>query len=86
MRQVAARLLGGLDHTFTADVPAGERGVAMTLRRDVLLLYKEALHNVARHAAATRVEIRLERRNGHLDLTVEDAAGGQFVALRAYPE
>ncbi|HYE95925.1 MAG TPA: two-component regulator propeller domain-containing protein [Rubricoccaceae bacterium] len=76
MRQVAARLLTGLDHTFEADVPAGAHAVAMTLRRDVLLLYKEALHNVARHARATRVSVRLAQRDGHLDLTVEDDGQG----------
>jgi ligand-binding sensor domain-containing protein/signal transduction histidine kinase len=76
MRQVAARLLAGQPYTFEAAVPAGDRAVAMTLRRDVLLIYKEALHNAARHAGAARVAIRLEQRDGRLDLTIADDGRG----------
>lgn len=40
-------------------------------RRNILLLVKEALHNIAKHAQATTVQLRMDWRNG-LDLVVED--------------
>jgi signal transduction histidine kinase len=76
MRQVAATLLAGLEVTFEVDVPDAGQAVAMTFRRDVLLIFKEALHNVARHAGAAHVAIRLRQRDGRLDLSVEDDGRG----------
>ncbi|MBW3624249.1 MAG: PAS domain S-box protein [Armatimonadetes bacterium] len=37
---------------------------------------QEALNNVARHSGASRVSILLERRDGHIDLIVEDNGSG----------
>lgn len=54
----------------------------MPVRHDLLLLYKEALHNVHRHAEAGRVSVELGRENGMLVLTVEDDGRG-FDATRA---
>lgn len=76
MRQVAQRLLAEIDYTFEAAMPEGDRALAMTFRRDVLLIYKEALHNAARHADATNVSIHLAQRNGRLELTIEDDGRG----------
>lgn len=44
--------------------------------------YQESLTNVARHAAATRVDTRLTRYNNHLNLTITDNGKG-FDILRA---
>ena len=48
----------------------------MPIRRDLLLLYKEALHNVVRHAEATSVGISLTQKNGDLELCVADNGKG----------
>ncbi len=48
----------------------------MTRRRQVLLMFKEMLHNIVRHAHAKRVEIRLRDEGGKLRLTVEDDGVG----------
>ncbi len=45
-------------------------------RTSVLRLVQEALTNVARHADARRVDVRLEKRDGHIELTVSDDGCG----------
>ena len=45
-------------------------------RLSVLRLVQEALTNVARHADARKVDVRLEQIDGHLDLTVSDDGCG----------
>ena len=48
----------------------------MEVRRDLLLLYKEILHNIAKHAEATEVNIQLQVRRGSIELTVADNGVG----------
>jgi signal transduction histidine kinase len=48
----------------------------MSQRRDLLLAYKEMLHNVTKHANATDVEVVLAPRGGVLELTVSDNGSG----------
>lgn len=77
MRDVADDLLRGLNVTF--DVQPGShltRKVNMGARRDLLLLYKEALHNIARHAQATAVRIVLRVDRSRLALEITDDGVG----------
>ena len=77
MRDVADDLLGGLHVTF--DVQPGShltRKLSMDARRDLLLLYKEALHNIARHAGATAVRIVLRIDRSRLALVIADDGVG----------
>ncbi len=46
------------------------------VRRQVYLVFKEALHNVLRHADARHVTVRLARGGGGLSLTVKDDGRG----------
>ena len=48
----------------------------MAVRRHLFLIYKELLHNIARHARATAVTIRLDHADGLLTLTVQDDGVG----------
>jgi signal transduction histidine kinase/ligand-binding sensor domain-containing protein len=80
MRQVAYNLLEaeGVEVQFTAP---GEReidriGLDPDRRRHLLLAFKEALANVARHAAASRARIEIAAAAGRLRLTVEDDGRG----------
>ncbi|HLW77271.1 MAG TPA: two-component regulator propeller domain-containing protein, partial [Bryobacteraceae bacterium] len=47
------------------------------IRRHVLLIFKEAIHNVARHSGATAVETELNLSAGMLILSVRDDGKGQ---------
>lgn len=75
MRTTAGALLGETPFAFEATLPP-HAAIHMVVRRHVFLIYKELLHNVARHARATRVEIALKESPGRLVLKVADDGVG----------
>lgn len=76
MQDAAAELLPGVRVAFDFDRESAPAPLEMAARRDLLLAYKEALHNVARHSAASTVSVRLVRRGRQLELTVTDDGRG----------
>lgn len=74
MRDVAATLLRDIKVTW--DLHADGRHIGMETRRDLLRLYKEILHNVAKHARATEATISLRMSHDSLELTVSDNGAG----------
>jgi len=46
------------------------------LRQNVYLIFKEALHNVVKHAEATSVNVDLTLTNHHLEMTIRDNGKG----------
>jgi signal transduction histidine kinase len=60
------------------DLPAqvSELPLSSQVRHNVFLAFKEALHNVAKHAAATEVRISLKVEGGSFVLMVEDNGRG----------
>jgi len=67
--------LNRLDAQFSADDrlrPSADANVDIAIYR----IAQEALANVAKHAEATQVKVRLERRNGLIAVTVEDNGNG----------
>jgi signal transduction histidine kinase len=78
LQEIADRMLRGVPHTWTAD-PAVDKafnGLPMNQRRDLVLMFKETLYNLARHARATQAEIRLTREGGMLQVAVRDNGCG----------
>ncbi|TAJ24353.1 MAG: hypothetical protein EPO68_01525 [Planctomycetota bacterium] len=63
---------------FVSEIPERLADVAISLhvRRDVLLIAQEALHNVRRHAAAARVRVRLEPLGRRWRLSIADDGVG----------
>jgi signal transduction histidine kinase len=61
-------------------VEVRERGAAVELpletRRQLLLLFKEALQNINKHAAATRVTVEVAAADGRLTVSVADDGRG----------
>jgi signal transduction histidine kinase len=76
LREAAARQLRGIGHTLTVEEGTHARGLPVDRQRDLILMFKEALHNVTRHANANTVEIQLAQSNGQLALTVRDDGRG----------
>ncbi len=77
MRDVADGLLPGVRIRFNA--PPGDElagSVRMSSRRDLLLIYNELLHNIARHAGASAVEIWFHIDRDRVELIVEDDGRG----------
>lgn len=76
IKDVAATLLGQLDYEVTAELGETERVLPMDVRRHVYLICKEALHNVARHAAASRVRLHMTATPDALRCEITDDGRG----------
>mgnify|MGYP001985366064 CR=1 FL=1 len=72
VRVVAQRLLEGHAHTLDIDLGAPGGALPMVVRRELMLILKEALHNIIRHAGAGRVAVTLRREGTRLTLAVAD--------------
>jgi signal transduction histidine kinase len=82
MRRLASDLLParGIQLQFES-VDEGADRLGMETRREVFLIFKEALHNIVRHAGATAASIDLVIGRRALRLVVKDNGAG-FVASR----
>lgn len=76
LRETAARLLRSIPHTLTVEAETTSRKLPVDRQRDLILIFKEALHNIIRHADATAVSIKLRQTHDALVLTVQDNGQG----------
>jgi signal transduction histidine kinase len=74
LRETAAVMLTGLEWEFDADPLT--RPLSLEWKREVLLIFKEALHNIRRHAAARKVIIHLADSEGGFVLQISDDGVG----------
>lgn len=76
MRRLASDVLSarGIDVGFEI-VDVSQPRLGADVRREVFLIFKEALHNITHHAHATRVEIALSIAQHRLDLIQDDGCG-----------
>jgi signal transduction histidine kinase len=74
LRETAAVMLAGLDWKLDCDGLASP--LSLDCKRHALLIFKEALYNIRKHAAAERVTIRLAERDGMLELEIADDGSG----------
>jgi len=72
MRHSAATLLKGIDWQLEATTGDDSTTAALDFHRQVFLLFREAAHNITRHAKATEVHIRVEWKPKRFRLCVED--------------
>ncbi len=76
LRETAARLLRTIPHTLTVEAGTSSRKLPVDRQRDLILMFKEALHNITRHAAATAVDIHLAQSSTELSVTLRDNGRG----------
>jgi signal transduction histidine kinase len=74
LRETAAVMLAGLEWQF--DGEALTTPLSLKWKREILLIFKEALHNIRRHAAAHRVDIHLADTGGELVMRIADDGAG----------
>lgn len=84
MRRFASDVFSPRDIRIVFQAPAEEQDLAMgaNLRRQIFLIFKEAVHNVLRHSGATEVRIGFQVEHGWLGLEVEDNGSGFDAARR----
>jgi signal transduction histidine kinase len=76
IRDTAERMLRGIMHTVSIDDHAQTRRLTVDRQRDLILMFKEVLHNITKHAAASDVQITLAQDHDDLILTVRDNGKG----------
>jgi len=82
LREVVDAAAGLLDFHPTLEVSgAVDSAASAELRADVLAVVREALSNVVRHAAASRVRVQVRLDAGWLTVTVEDDGVGTDPAV-----
>jgi len=85
MRRFASDVFSPRDIRFGFHSPSEEQDLQMgaDLRRQIFLIFKEAIHNVLRHSRATEASIDFQVAHGWLDLKVVDNGSG-FDAVREH--
>ncbi|QQR85308.1 MAG: hypothetical protein IPJ76_11865 [Flavobacteriales bacterium] len=83
MRRIANELLEskGIDVSFNVSGGVEDLKLPMNARKELVLLYKEAVHNASKYSGANTVQVSLHQRNGTLNLSVKDDGRGFDPAL-----
>jgi signal transduction histidine kinase len=78
MRYFASDTLTGKNIQFSFNAPDAGRDLALTteVRREVLLIFKEAVNNIVRHAQCSRADIDVRIERGGLVVQVADDGQG----------
>lgn len=77
MRQSAETLLKGIEWTFEGDQDMGDAPTAsLEFHRQVFLFFREAAHNIQRHASATKAHIKPGWKARRFHLGIEDNGRG----------
>jgi two-component sensor histidine kinase len=86
MRRYAAELFDNTDIKchLQLDEPSAYKKLSMELRRDVYLIYKEALNNIHKHAHAKNVWIEVIERQNYLFMRISDDGRGFNTSLNTH--
>ena len=76
LAQSAERILRGIAYTISGEAGPALNRLPLKQRRDVVLMFKEVLHNLARHAKATTASIELSQSGPTLAVMIEDNGRG----------
>lgn len=80
MRQSAATLLKDIDWQMEAPNSSDPASASLDFHRQVFLLFREAAHNISRHAHASQVRIEISWKGRHFHLHIKDNGRGFDVA------
>jgi signal transduction histidine kinase len=78
MRDFAIDVLGpaGIKFTLACDERLQENKLSGDARRQLLLIFKECVHNISKHAACREVRVELVAAGGKMIMTVSDDGRG----------
>jgi two-component system, NarL family, sensor histidine kinase UhpB len=74
MREYISQVLEpkNINTNFLADEKLLDKSIGMQQRRDLLMIFKEAVNNIAKYSKATIAEISIEQVNNNLLLKIKD--------------
>lgn len=76
MNELAGLILGKTPYTFESGPAMSEALLEHSLRKGILLFYKEALYNAKRHSDCSQVDISIRRAEGDIVLRIRDNGKG----------
>jgi signal transduction histidine kinase len=76
LKDVTSKVLTGLDYTFNTSGHTIETIPDLLMRKEIYLFYKEVLHNIAKHAKSSKVDIEIKSQSNRFVLTVCDNGVG----------
>ena len=78
MREYAAYALESkdIDVSFVVDNDVLEKNLDMQQRRDVFLIFKEAVNNAAKYSAAVSMKIKLQKALNNIEMEITDNGKG----------
>ena len=85
MRRFASETLTIAGIRLRFEATENDLPLKVECRRNLFLLFKEAIHNVVRHSRATEVRVRVSLNAQHLTLEVEDNGVGFDPAALSSP-
>ncbi|MBI3766793.1 MAG: ATP-binding protein [Ignavibacteriales bacterium] len=66
----------GIDHRFTVQNQASQLNLPLDARKNILLVFKEAINNIVKHANCQTVVIDLALRDGQFEMQIADDGKG----------
>jgi two-component system, NarL family, sensor histidine kinase UhpB len=74
MREYISQVLEpkNIETIFMANEKVLEKSIGMQQRRDLLMIFKEAVNNIAKYSKASKVEISIAEKNNNLMLKIKD--------------
>jgi signal transduction histidine kinase len=72
LKEVTSKLLVGYEYTFKTSGQTIETIPDLLMRKEIYLFYKEVLHNIIKHAKASKVDINFMSQKGMFVLSVCD--------------
>jgi ligand-binding sensor domain-containing protein len=76
LQAIAGKMLAGHRLTFESSGTAPQLSLNMEFKRQILMIFKEILNNILRHARASHVRIEVDLKGTHLRLLVIDDGVG----------
>ncbi|HTI70919.1 MAG TPA: two-component regulator propeller domain-containing protein [Candidatus Limnocylindria bacterium] len=76
MRESVTLQLAGRERSLKAENMKLDRRLSPDFRRHVFSIFKEAVHNIAKHAGASRIEVILSEKDNWLEMVIADNGCG----------
>ena len=76
LKEVASMLLGETPYSFDTPPEPFLTRLGLEFKRNVLLIFKEAMNNIVKHASATRVSIRIRQDHDVFSMVIQDDGRG----------
>ena len=85
LRDTAAILVEPAECSLQTDIAGDDLLLDQRERRDLMLFFREVLHNISRHSKASQVEIRLGESDGMFHLSISDNGVGIPATTQSQP-